>query len=300
MPVRQPSSPTLRLSWLLVLLVSAAAVVGTSCRKPSPPSPRTFQLKGQIVMIDPARQELVVKHEDIAGFMPAMTMPYTVRDANLMKGRAKGELITATLVVEDMAAYLSAITHEGTAPTPPDTSVPRAMDLLAVGQAVREAALVDVNGERRSFADWRGQVIAVTFVYTRCPLPNFCPLVDKHFRAVQSELQAAADLRGQVRLVSVTVDPEFDTPAVLRRHAEGLQADPAIWTWLTGPRAEVEAFASQFGVSMNRDQAQPSELVHNLRTAVLDSQGRLVTILSGGEWQPSELVTEIRNARRRE
>src|SRR5690349_22528918 len=157
----------LRLSVFALVLLSAIAMT-SACRQPSPPAKRTFQLKGQIVAIDAARQELTVKHDDIAGFMPAMTMPYMVRDPSLMKERTAGELITATLVVEETTGYLSAITHEGTAPLAGEKPAVRAMDVLSAGDPVREAELVDQRGERRSFAEWRGQIVAVTFVYTRC------------------------------------------------------------------------------------------------------------------------------------
>ena len=299
MPYRRSTKRSRLGPHLFVLLLLSAMATTSACRNPAPPATRTYQLKGQIVAIDPARQELTVKHDDIAGFMPAMTMPYTVRDPNLMKGRTAGELITATLVVEESTGYLSAITHEGTAPLSGEKPAAPATKLLSAGEPVRDADLVDQRGERRSFAEWRGQVVAVTFVYTRCPLPNFCPLMDKHFAAVQREVQASAELRGHVRLVSVTIDPEHDTPDVLRKHAAALSADPAIWTWLTGSRDQVDTFASQFGVSIVRDQADPSELVHNLRTVVIDASGRLRTIRNGNEWQPSQLLAEIRNARGR-
>jgi protein SCO1/2 len=97
----------------------------------------------------------------------------------------------------------------------------------------------------------------------------------------------------------VTLDPEYDTPAVLMRHAGQLKAEPAVWTMLTGSREQVETLASQFGVSVTRENPQSTEVVHNLRTAVIDGSGRLVTILSGGDWQPSALIAEIRNARGR-
>ena len=298
MPLRLSNRNGFRSRFPAFVVLSAMVAI-SACGKQAPPPARTFQLKGQVLSVDAARQELTIKHEDIAGFMPAMTMPYTVRDANLMKGRTAGELITATLVVEDSAAYLSAITHTGSAPVVGERPAVRAMDLLGVGEAVREADLVDQRGERRPFTDWHGQVVAVTFVYTRCPLPNFCPLMDRHFAAVQQQVQSSPELRGHVRLVSVTIDPEHDTPAVLLEHATRLKADPAVWTWLTGTREQVDTFASQFGVSIVREQADPSELVHNLRTAVLDANGRLVTVLSGNEWQPSDLMAEIRNARGR-
>ena len=290
--------PKLRPPAPLFALILFAALAGFACRAPAP-APRTFELKGQILAIDQARQEITVSHADIPGFMPAMTMPYKVRDANLLKGRTPGELISATLVVEESDAYLQSIRHEGVAALPDERPAARAMDLLGVGEAVGDGELVDQGGARRSLGDWRGQVLAVTFVYTRCPLPNFCPLIDRHFAAVQEQVRSSSDLHGRVHLVSVTLDPEYDTPAVLLRHAGQLKADPAVWSLLTGSREQIDAFASQFGVSVVREHAQPSELVHNLRTAVIDGNGRLVTMLSGGEWEPSALMAEIRNARGR-
>jgi protein SCO1/2 len=279
-------------------LILGTVLVGFGCRAPAP-AQRTYELKGQILAIDQARQELTVNHADIPGFMPAMTMPYKVRDGNLLKDRTPGELIAATLVVEGSDAYLQSIRHEGVAALREERPAVRAMDLLDVGEQVRDAELEDQSGARRSLADWRGHVLAVTFVYTRCPLPNFCPLIDRHFADVQEQVRSASDLQGRVHLVSVTLDPEYDTPAVLLRHAGQLKADPAVWSLLTGSREQVETFASQFGVSMTRESAQPNEIVHNLRTAVVDGNGRLVTILSGGDWQPSALIAEIRNARGR-
>ena len=290
--------PKLRPPAPLFALILFAALAGFACRAPAP-APRTFDLKGQILAIDQARQEITVSHADIPGFMPAMTMPYKVRDANLLKGRTPGELIGATLVVEESDAYLQSIRHEGVAALPDERPAARAMDLLGVGEAVRDGELVDPSGARRSLGDWRGQVLAVTFVYTRCPLPNFCPLIDRHFAAVQEQVRSSSDLQGRVHLVSVTLDPDYDTPAVLLRHAGRLKADPAVWSLLTGSREQIETFASQFGVSVVRENAQPSELVHNLRTAVIDGNGRLVTMLSGGEWEPAALIAEIRNARGR-
>lgn len=290
--------PKLRPPAPLFALILFAALAGFACRAPAP-APRTFELKGQILAIDQARQEITVSHADIPGFMPAMTMPYKVRDANLLEGRTPGELIGATLVVEESDAYLQSIRHEGVAALPDERPAARAMDLLGVGEAVRDGELVDPSGARRSLGDWRGQVLAVTFVYTRCPLPNFCPLIDRHFAAVQEQVRSSSDLQGRVHLVSVTLDPDYDTPAVLLRHAGQLRADPAVWSLLTGSREQIETFASQFGVSVVRENAQPSELVHNLRTAVIDANGRLVTMLSGGEWEPAALIAEIRNARGR-
>jgi protein SCO1/2 len=138
----------------------------------------------------------------------------------------------------------------------------------------------------------RGHRVALTFTYTRCPMPDFCPLMDKQFAQLQAEVSKTPEL-ADVRLVSATLDPEFDTPAVLAQHAKALGADSRRWHFVTGDRDEVLAFAKRFGVV-----TEPGEpgtpVVHNLRTAVIDAQGRLVKAYSGSAWSPAELVADLR------
>jgi protein SCO1/2 len=165
-----------------------------------------------------------------------------------------------------------------------------------VGDRAPDVDLVDQAGRPRRLSDWRGRVVAVTFVYTRCPLPNFCPLMDRHFKAAQAALRADGSLRGQVHLLSVSFDPDFDRPAVLARHAAALGADPATWSYATGERAAIDAFASRFGVSIVREDPGGQEIVHNLRTAVIDRGGTVTALLGGNEWRAEELIAELRKA----
>jgi protein SCO1/2 len=271
----------------------ALALSCAACR----PAGRQYELKGQILAVDPARQELTIKHQDIPGFMPGMTMAFKVGPGRLMDDRMAGELVTATLVVTGSEVHLRAVTRTGFAPVEDGHSTTRVMDLVEPGRPVRDAALVDEAGTRRRLADWRGRVLAVTFVYTRCPLPNFCPLMDRHFRAVQTLVQEDGSLRDRIQLLSVSFDPEHDSPVVLAKRAAALGADPAVWHFLTGEREAVETFAAQFGVSVVRDASTPDAIVHNLRTAIIDGEGTLVTTLSGSEWTPGDLVAELRRAR---
>lgn len=274
--------------------VAAAAVLAIGCQRPA----RHYQLNGQIVAVDPARQELTIKHQDIPGFMPGMTMAFKVLEPRVIDDRIPGELVTATLIVKGPEAHLRDVARTGFSPVIEAHPATRVMDLVQPGEAVRDATLVDETGGRQRLENWRGRTVAVTFIYTRCPLPNFCPLMDRHFRAVQEQVRADAALRGGVQLFSVSFDPEHDPPAVLAKHAATLGADPAIWRFLTGNREDVEAFAAQFGVSVIRENT-PDEIVHNLRTAIIDGEGKLVTSLSGSEWAPADLITEIRRARAR-
>jgi protein SCO1/2 len=277
--------------WVVAAAVFAAAAAGCG------PRAREYELRGVVVAVDAARQEITIQHEDIPRFMPGMTMPFKVRDAKLLQGRRPGDLVRATLVVEDSDAHLRALERTGSAPIPElSAAAPAPRTVLVPGDAVADATFTDQDGRIRRLADWRGQVLAVTFIYTRCPIPNFCPLMDRHFQTAAAAIRQDAGLRDRVRLLSVSFDPAHDTPAVLAAHAKQLQADPALWTFLTGEPASVDRFAARFGVSVIREDASANEIVHSLGTAVIGADGRLAAMLRGNEWTPSELVAELRNA----
>jgi protein SCO1/2 len=292
--VTEPLKVLFRSSVLCPILgfcVLAIAVWSAGCR----PAEREYELRGVVVSVDASRQEITIKHEDIPRFMPGMTMPFKVRDGNLLVGRVPGDLVRARLVVEDSNGYLRTLERVGSAPVLTTPAAPLT-SLLNPGDEVPKGTFIDQTGKRRTLADWRGRAIAVTFIYTRCPLPNFCPLMDQHFRRVQDGVAQQPEMRERIHLLSVSFDPEFDRPKVLAAHAQRLGADPGMWTFLSGDPKAIEAFAAPFGMSVIRERDSPQDIVHNLRTAVIDPDGRLVTILGGTEWTPDDLVVELRKA----
>jgi protein SCO1/2 len=254
---------------------------------------RKYDLEGQVLAVDPARQEVTVRHGDIKGFMPAMTMPFKVSDPRALSKRKPGELIRATLVVSESTGWLEDIVRTGEAPLPPDLPKP-VPPPLEPGTPVADATFVDQTGRPRRLSEWQGRTLAVTFVYTRCPLPDFCPLMDRNFADVQRRLEQDTPLAGRVHLLSVSFDPEYDSPDVLAAHAKKVGARPDAWTWLTGERESVDAFAAQFGVSIIRADRPLQEITHNLRTIVIDRTGRIVKIYNGNDWKPEELFETLR------
>lgn len=256
---------------------------------------REYDLEGQVLAVDPGRQEITIKHGDIQGLMPGMTMPFHVNDAKLLDCCEPGDLVKARLVVKDATGYLSAIERTGHAPLTERPPAPP-MNILNPGEAVPDTQLIDEAGRPRRLSDWRGKVLAVTFTYTRCPLPDFCPRMDENFKKVQTSVLADAGLRDRVALLSVSFDPAFDTPAVLEAHARHAGADPRVWQFATGHQQDIDGFASRFGVSILREPSNPADITHNLRTAVIDSSGRLHTILNGTDWAPAELLAALRHA----
>jgi len=278
---------------MFVMVVAAAA-----CGRKS--DQRTYQLQGQVLSIAAPQKQLTVKHEEIKGLMPAMTMPYTVRDEKLLAGLTPGDLIDATLIVETDDAYLRTIKKVGQAPLeapPPEASGPVArsgFELLKPGEEVPDTKFVDQDGRKRSFSAFRGSPVVMTFIYTRCPLPTFCPLMDRHFAAMQKPLKEDPAL-GKVHLVTVSFDPKTDTPPVLKKHAKTLNADLSRWTFLTGDRDEIDRFASRFGVSIARAMNDPRDITHNLRTAIVGADGRLVKVYIGNEWSPDQVLADLRS-----
>ena len=280
-------SPSLAVT-TFALLASFACTSST----PEPPA-KDYQLAGQILAVNSEKPELTIKHDDIKDFMPAMTMVYEVADKGLMSGRTPGELITATLHVRNSIGTITAITHTGEGPLPNENQVAMASGVLAEGDAVPDAAFVDQTDKRRSFSEWNGATTLVTFIYTRCPLPDFCPLMNQHFATIQKAIATDAALKGQVKLVSITFDPEYDTPAVLADVAKKHGADAAVWTFLTGDRVTIHRFAGRFGVGLIRPDGM-IEISHNLRTVLIDASGHIRKIYSGNDWKPSTVLADMR------
>jgi protein SCO1/2 len=275
--------------WRLCLCGLVAAV---ACSRA--PAPKTYELTGQVLGVKPESQEVLIKHEDIKGFMPGMTMPFKVKDPALIKSVQPGDLVTATLVVGETEAYLSTLKKTGHQELEaPPASASSGFELLKDGEQVPDQLLIDQDGKPRPLSTLRGHRIALTFTYTRCPMPNFCPLMDRNFQEVQREIKKTPAL-ADVRLISVSFDPQFDTPPVLKQHAQRLQADPLVWSFVTGERDEIERFAARFGVTIERAEQNPIDITHNLRTAIIDAEGRVVKVHTGNSWTPADVVADLK------
>jgi protein SCO1 len=282
---------------LLRSLLLHLGVIALSACSPPREKARQYELRGQILAIHPETNEVVIKHDDIKNFMPGMTMPFRVRDAALLPGKAAGDLVTATLMIGDNGAWLATIDKTGTASL--DEAAARRpaafADLLRPGDAApADTLFVDQHAQTVSLSQWRGAAVVLTFIYTRCPLPQFCPLLDRRFTEIQRTAQGDPALHARVRLLSVSFDPDGDTPARLSAHAARLGANAAMWRLATAPRETVDRFAARFGVNVIREQDQT--ITHSLRTAVIGPDGRVVSIYSGSDWTPEHAVSDLRRA----
>ena len=276
-----------RIAALLFLLAAAA-----SCS-----SPKRYEMRGQVLGINRDKLEILVKHDEIPGLMAAMTMPWKVETANMLETIGPGDIIAADIIVDDNQGVITKITKLGTAkrdaPAPAGPATP-GVKYLVPGDTVPNQAFVDQNGRDRDLHSIRGnRAMAITFIYTKCPIPTFCPAMDRQFAEAQALIKERG-LSERAGLLSVSFDPKNDTPKVLAEHARKLGADPKIWTFVTGDRDEIDRFASSLLMTLVRGQAaNPDEIGHTLRTTIVDTNGKIAKSYSGADWTPSELVAEL-------
>lgn len=283
----------------LLPLILLAALVAPSCTREAPPAAgQRYPLRGKVVEVDLANRKITIAHEDIPGFMPAMTMPFVVleKDAALLQHVGPGDEVTASLVAPDSRYWLEdlVVVKKGT-PDPSATPGPRAHEPHP-GDAMPDVALVDQDGRALRLADYRGKSVALTFVFTRCPLPDFCPLMMKKFAAAHATLAGDPGLAARTRLLTISFDTAHDTPEVLRAFGKPFQkTTPPFthWALATGMDEAIRAL----GGALELDYVEESRsFTHNLRTAVLDGEGKLRRLFRGNEWTPEELVAELRAA----
>lgn len=280
-------------------LILLAALASPACRREARPAAgQRYPIEGTVVEVDAANRSLTIAHEDIPGFMPAMTMPFVVleKDAALLQAMSAGDEVTATLVAPDSRYWLEdlVVVKKGT-PDPNATPGPRAHEPHA-GDAMPDVALVDQAGRPLRLADYRGKAVALTFVFTRCPMPDFCPLLMTKFAAAQAMLSKEPGLAARTRLLTISFDPAHDTPDVLRAFGKPFQkTTPPFthWSLATGKDEAIRAL----GGALELDYVEESRsFTHNLRTAVLDGEGKLRRLFRGNDWTPEELVAELKAA----
>jgi protein SCO1/2 len=280
-----------------VVFAIAAAISLAACSSKS--NQRTYPVHGQVVSVTPDRQEATVKHGEIPGLMPAMTMPYKIKAKAELDAVKPGDMIDATLTIVENDAFLTGVRKVGEAPLeqpPPEpTTVMTGAgpQLLKPGDVVPDAPFVDQDGKKRAFDSFRGSTVVLTFIYTRCPLPTFCPMMDRQFATIQEHMHDDPLLK-KVHLVTITFDPAYDTPEVLKKHARELNADLKRWTFLTGDPKAIDTFGRRFGVLVARASNDPRDITHNLRTAIVGPDGKLIKIYTGNEWTPDEILADLK------
>jgi len=262
---------------------------------------RVFQVKGVVIAAKPEEKSVEIKHEEIPGYMPAMTMPFDVKDTNELAGLGPADAISFRMIVTDTEGWIEQIRKTAAPATnSPLTTSPlrlvRDVEPLGVGDPLPEYHFTNQFGQAFSTAQFKGGALAITFLFTRCPFPNFCPLMASHFTEAQQKLLALSDAPTNWHLLTVSFDPDFDKPAILKNYAERYKYDPAHWSFATGALIDVTALAEQVGLTFWRDET--GSISHNLRAVVVDAGGRLQKVFVGNQWTSDELVEEMVKAAR--
>jgi protein SCO1/2 len=286
-----------RLSMLLVGAVTlvAAAARGRGNDAMTPPG-QVFAVTGTVVAA-PAEGQMMVAHHEIAGYMAAMTMPFTLSRDQRHPPLQPGDLVRFTLRVDPTSAVAEDVVVTGrdariaaalAAPASP------AARRLRVGDRVPDFSLIGHQGDPFTQARLHGRRTAITFIFTRCPVPEFCPLMVQRFQEVQRAIAADPALR-DAQLLGVTLDPANDSPAVLDAYAAARGIDAARWQLLTGPADRIEVLTRAFAVHVERNGVL---IDHTLATAVIDADGRVTALWRGNRWTAAEVVAGLKQAAR--
>ncbi|MDT7542904.1 MAG: hypothetical protein QOE33_2808 [Acidobacteriota bacterium] len=283
----------------ICLLVAILLVAGACQREGASANAKRYEMRGTIVSFNKAQEQVVISHEEIPGYMEAMTMPYTLREHSAYDVMKAGDKIQAMLVVDGDRSWIEnpVITHADVDPSatvaPSSSSQPRESQ---PGDAAPDVTLTNQDGKKIRLGEYRGRALAVTFIYTRCPLPDFCTLMSNNFAKLDRALAQDPELAKKSHLLSVSIDPQYDTPKVLRSygasHTERF-ADEKFerWELASGNAEEIRKLANFAGLVYAPDGEQ---IVHSLRTAVIGPDGKLYKIYRGNEWKPEELLTDFR------
>ena len=245
---------------------------------------RRFDIVGRVVSVDRSQGQVTLDHEEIKGYMGAMVMPYAVKDAWAWGVLAPGQTVRATLVVRGDRSWIEGLSISQAEPSRP-SSVARSPE-PAAGDAVPDFALVNQDGRRIHLGQYRGLPLVVSFIYTSCPLPDYCPRTSANFAALHAALGAKA------HLLLISFDPDGDTPAVLRAYGRRYLNPPEFgqWEFATGTPEEIRKVAVWFGLSYWKESGQ---IVHSLRTALVGPDGRIRRVYTDNRWTPAQVVAEL-------
>jgi protein SCO1 len=258
---------------------------------------RTYSVRGLILSIDKPHKTTTISVERIPDYMDAMVMPFTVRNVAELDGLGRGTMIEFTLVVDGADSYIQGVHIHQYESVEADPVAARRLKLLAsisdpeadvsetpVGSKVPDFLLIDQNHRLTSLSQFSGKVVALTFTYTHCVLPNFCFRIANNFRQLQGRF--AEELGKNLIFISITFDPAHDTPDMMAKYGKTWNADPNSWRLLTGEPSEIDRISRSFGVSYWKDEGV---MIHSLHTVVINRDGTLAANLEGNEFTSAEL-----------
>ncbi len=304
--MKRSKLPTLRLA--AFLFTAGVGLVTASCARKdaagsggaiaSEPGEKRFPLTGEIVAVNPGRKTLTVTHQEVKGYMPAMTMEFKVSRGDLDNAKP-GQHIRAELVVRGNDLSLEKIWPDDAQTTRAIADATNALEqdtvmrgkgaYREIGENLPDFTLLDQEGRTVSASRFRGKQVVLNFIFTRCPVANMCPAATLRMMELQKAARAAGV--ANFELVSISLDPEYDTPGVLKEYAEVRGIDTSNFSFLTGPDAAVRQLLAQLGVI--REFAGPT-IKHTLATVLINEQGRISFRVDGGTWLVEDFIRHLR------
>lgn len=290
----------MRYIFLFLFIVSLLAGCRQGDTKPASADAKRYPIKGKVVSVDTANRKAKIDHEAIPDFMDAMTMDFKVKDDWVWDELKPGAEIRGELVVDSTSEDPYWIEKLGiTAAADPNKPAPPVNEnFVQIGKETPDFALTNQDGKRISLKGFRGKALAITFIYAQCPLPDYCIKMSTNFSDLANQLNGDAELRDKIRLLSISFDPERDTPEKLRSYGlgylgQGAKPDFTVWQLAVGSDKEVRAMADFFGLRYEVDQKDETQFAHSLRTAVIAPDGKVTKILPGNEWTTKDLLREL-------
>ncbi len=256
---------------------------------------KRFTVRGVIQELYPDGKTAKIKHEAIPNYMPAMTMDLETKGTNELRGLAKGDVVSFLMVITDTEGWIEKVQKVNTAPQVPSRPlirVARDVQPLKPGDVMPDYTFTNEFGKAIKLSDYKGKSLAITFIFTRCPFPNFCPRMSNNFYDVQQLMLSNTNNPTNWQLLTISFDPEHDSPEVLKDYAKRYKYDPAHWSFLTGELIDITAITEQFGQQFWTD-LEAGGINHNLRTAIIDATGHVRTIFPGNTWTPQDIAGEL-------
>jgi protein SCO1/2 len=290
----------------LVLVALSFGLGGCHRKASSPAAPdgasQAYPVRGVVVSTDAANHEVLLKHDAIVGLMPAMTMPYRLEDPSVLSELHPGDLITATLLADhDDAGPINLRLKDIVviAQARPDYKPAVNYHVPARGDEVPDFKLLNQSNHTIDLKQFRGKVVVMTFIYTRCPLADFCPRMSHNFAAIDKTLQSDPALYKDTHLLSVSFDPAYDTPKVLRSYGGAYTGNFVKetfqhWEFAAPSVAELPKMEQFFDVGVTPGES--GTLQHSLSTVVIGKDGRIVAFYPTNDWTPAEVLSDIHGA----
>jgi protein SCO1/2 len=281
-----------------VVALLFGAEVYLSAQSSAPSAQRTFDVKGVILEIKSDSSEVIIHNDAISNYMEAMIMPFPLKSPAAVAGLKRGDKVAFQLHVNQDDSWADHFSKIGIVSLNPEKPPVKTAAAAASGPGMSHNPLLNYKftnelGQAVSFNDFHGQALAVTFFYTRCPLPDFCPRLSKNFQEASQKLEAMTNGPANWHFISVSFDPQFDTPEMLRNYGKAYGYDPAHWSFFTGPTDKIAALARASGVEYEES---GGTINHNFRTLIVNAQGHLQMIFPTSGDLSDQIVSEILKA----